>query len=61
MYTKGGHLRVDGRMVHNMYLVQAKKPAESAGPNDLVKLLKVIPGDQAYRPLSESECPLVKK
>lgn len=59
MFAKNGKLRVDGRMVHDMYLVQAKKPSESTGPWDLLKLVRVVPGDQAFRPLSQSECPLV--
>lgn len=61
MFAKNGHLREDGRMVHDTFLVQAKKPEESKGPWDLVKLVQTIPGDQAFRPLSESECPLVKR
>ena len=44
-----------------MYLVQIKTPAESKDPWDFVKIIKTIPGDEAFRPLSESECPLVKK
>ncbi|MFT3972120.1 MAG: ABC transporter substrate-binding protein [Amaricoccus sp.] len=59
-FAKNGVLREDGRMVHDMYLVQAKTPDESEGPWDLVKLVKTIPGDEAFRPLSESTCPLVK-
>ena len=58
---KNGKIRVDGRMVHDMYLAEAKKPSESKGDWDLLKINAVIPGDQAYRPLSESVCPLVKK
>lgn len=61
MFAKNGKLRIDGRMVHDMYLVQAKKPSESADPWDLLNLVKVVPGDEAFRPLSQSECPLVKK
>jgi branched-chain amino acid transport system substrate-binding protein len=48
-------------MVHDMYLAEAKKPSESKGPWDLLKINAVIPGDQAFRPLSKSVCPLVKK
>jgi branched-chain amino acid transport system substrate-binding protein len=59
MFAKNGILRADGRMVHDMYLEQAKKRSESSGPWDLVTLVKTIPGDQAFRPLSESQCPLV--
>ncbi len=61
MFAKKGKLREDGRMVHDMYLVQVKKPEESKQPWDYLKLLKVIPGDQAFLPLSKSVCPLVKK
>ena len=60
-FAKNGKIRVDGRMVHDMYLAEAKKPSESKGDWDLLKINAVIPGDQAYRPLSESVCPLVKK
>lgn len=60
-FAKNGHLRADGRMVHDMYLVQVKSPAESKGPWDYYKVLRTIPGDEAYQPLSESTCPLVKK
>lgn len=60
MFAKNGRLRKDGRMVHDMYVVQAKKPNESSGPWDLVRLVQTIPGDQAFRPLEKSECPLVK-
>jgi branched-chain amino acid transport system substrate-binding protein len=61
MFATGGYIRNDGRMVHDMYLVQIKTPAESSDPWDLVKIVKRIPGDEAFRPLSESECPLVQK
>ena len=60
-FAKNGVIRADGRMVHDMYLAEAKKPSESKGEWDLLKINAVIPGDQAYRPLSESVCPLVKK
>jgi branched-chain amino acid transport system substrate-binding protein len=60
-FATKGKIREDGRMVHDMFLVEAKKPSESKGPWDLMKILSVIPGDQAFRPLSESVCPLVKK
>lgn len=61
MFAKGGRLREDGRMVHDTFLVQAKAPGEASGPWDLVKLVATIPGEQAFRPLAESDCPLVKK
>jgi len=58
-YVKGGHLREDGRLVHAMYFAQVKRPSESTGPWDYYKILGVIPGDQAFRPLAEGGCPLV--
>jgi branched-chain amino acid transport system substrate-binding protein len=58
-FTKHGILRIDGRMVHDVYLVQVKKPSESTGPRDLAKLIATIPGDKAFRPLNEGGCPLV--
>ena len=60
-FAKNGVIRADGRMVHEMYLAEAKKPSESKNEWDLLKINAVIPGDKAYRPLSESVCPLVKK
>ncbi|HZS82513.1 MAG TPA: ABC transporter substrate-binding protein [Stellaceae bacterium] len=59
--THNGKLREDGRVMRDMYLFQVKSPAESKYPYDYYKQLAVIPADQAFRPLSESECPLVKK
>jgi branched-chain amino acid transport system substrate-binding protein len=61
MFAKNGYIRDDGRMVHDMYLVQVKKPSESKGPWDYYKVLRTIPGDEAYMPLSQSTCKLVKK
>jgi branched-chain amino acid transport system substrate-binding protein len=60
-FAHDGHIRIDGRMVHDMYLAEVKKPSESKGPWDFYKILETIPADQAFRPLSESACPLVKK
>ncbi|WP_233214430.1 ABC transporter substrate-binding protein [Pollutimonas nitritireducens] len=60
-YTDNGKIRADGRMVYDMFLAEAKKPSESTGPWDLLKINSVIPADKAWRPLSESACPLVKK
>ena len=59
-FAKNGKIREDGRMVHDMYVYQVKTPAESTGEWDLLKLVTTIPGDKAFRPLSESQCPLVK-
>ena len=58
--THNGHIRIDGRVIRDMYLFQVKSPQESKYPYDYYKQIAVIPGDQAFRPLSESECPLVK-
>ncbi|GAN46150.1 ABC transporter substrate-binding protein [Methylobacterium radiotolerans] len=59
-FARNATLRPDGRLVHDMYLAQVKSPAESTGPWDFYKILKTIPGDQAFQPLSESTCKLVK-
>ncbi|MBE0508353.1 MAG: ABC transporter substrate-binding protein [Marinospirillum sp.] len=61
MFAKGGYIREDGRMVHDMYLAQVKTPAESKNEWDLYKIVRTIPGDEAFRPLSQSACPMVKK
>jgi branched-chain amino acid transport system substrate-binding protein len=55
-----GKVRQDGRKIHDMYLFEVKKPAESKGPWDLYKQLATIPADQAFRPINEGGCPLVK-
>ena len=60
-FVRNGKIRADGRMIHDMYVVQVKSEAESKGPWDLVKVVSTIPAEQAFKPLSESECPLVKK
>jgi branched-chain amino acid transport system substrate-binding protein len=56
-----GTIRVDGRKIHPMYLYEVKSPKESKGPWDYYKLIKEIPGDQAFRPLDKGDCPLVTK
>jgi branched-chain amino acid transport system substrate-binding protein len=55
-----GTIRADGRKLHPAYLVEVKKPAESKGPWDLYKIRATIPAEQAFRPLAEGGCPLVK-
>ncbi len=55
-----GTIRVDGRKLHPAYLVEVKKPAESKGPWDYYKIRTTIPADQAFRPLADGGCPLVK-
>jgi len=59
--TKNGKLREDGRVIRDMYLFEVKKPSESTGEWDLLKLLQTVPGDQAFRPIDKGDCPLVKK
>jgi branched-chain amino acid transport system substrate-binding protein len=56
-----GVVRVDGRAIHPAYLFEVKTPAESKYPWDYYKLVATIPADEAFRPLAQSECPLVKK
>ena len=60
MFAKNGRIREDGRMVHDMYLFEVKKPSESKGRWDDYKLLATVPGDQAFQSLELSRCPLVK-
>ncbi|MDB5825599.1 MAG: transporter, substrate binding protein [Herminiimonas sp.] len=60
-FAKDGYIRADGRMVHDMYLAEAKKPSDSKNEWDIMRIKGVIPGEKAYQPLSESTCPLVKK
>lgn len=60
-FAKGGKIREDGRMVHDMYLVQVKKPEESKYPWDYYRIRQVIPAAEAFLPLEKSKCPLVKK
>jgi len=55
-----GSIRIDGRGIHPAYLFEVKKPSESKGEYDLYKLIGTTPGDEAFRPLSESKCSLVK-
>ena len=55
-----GTIRADGRKIHDMYLFEVKRPAESKGEWDLYKLLATIPGSEVFRPLNEGGCPFVK-
>jgi branched-chain amino acid transport system substrate-binding protein len=59
-FARDGKIRIDGRMVHDMYLFEVKKPEESKSEWDLYKLLATVPGDEAFRPLDKGNCPLVK-
>ncbi len=56
--TKDGHVRVDGRVIRDMYLMQVKTPDESKGEWDLAKIVATVPGKDAFRPLSDGGCPL---
>ncbi len=56
-----GTVRADGRHVHPMYLFEVKKPSESKGPWDYYKVRATIPAEQAFRPLDQGDCPMVKK
>ena len=55
-----GTVRADGRKIHPVYLVEVKKPSESKAPYDYYKIRATIPADQAFRPLADGGCPLVK-
>jgi branched-chain amino acid transport system substrate-binding protein len=58
--TKNGHIKEDGTLVRDMYLFEVKKPEESKGEWDLYKLIRTIPGEEAYKRPGGNECPLVK-
>ena len=58
-FAKQGEVRANGRMVHDMYLVQVKRPEESLYPWDYYTILRTIPGKIAFQPIAETECPLV--
>ena len=60
-FAKNGKIRDDGRMVHDMYLAQVKKPSESSKPWDYYTIKATIPADEAFTPLKDSKCSLVKK
>jgi len=55
-----GEVRIDGRAIHPMYLFEVKKPADSKGPWDIYRLVATIPAEEAFRPLADGNCPLVK-
>ena len=61
MFAKNGYVREDGRMVHDMFLMEVKKPSESKYPWDYYKQIAVLPGEEVFTKLSESTCKLVKK
>jgi branched-chain amino acid transport system substrate-binding protein len=56
-----GTVRADGRKIHPMYLFEVKKPSESKAPWDYYKTRATIPVEQAFRPIDQGDCPLVKK
>ena len=60
-FADRGFIRLDGRMVHDMYLVEVKKPEESRYPWDYYKILQTIPGEEAFRPMGDGDCPLLAK
>ena len=60
-FTSAGKLREDGRMIHDVYLVQIKKPADSKADWDLQRVVATIPGDQAFRTIADGDCPAFKK
>jgi branched-chain amino acid transport system substrate-binding protein len=59
-FAKNGKIRDDGRMVHDMYLMQVKKPEDSKYPWDYYNVRQTIPAAEAFQPLTASRCPLVK-
>lgn len=60
-FAADGYIRADRKMIHDMYLLQVKKPGESKGDWDLYNVVQTLPGESVNRPLSESPCPLAKK
>jgi branched-chain amino acid transport system substrate-binding protein len=58
-FAKRGEVRANGRMAHDMYLVEVKRPEESLYPWDYYRILRTIPGNIAFQPMAETECPLV--
>lgn len=59
-FARNASLREDGKLIHDVYLVSVKKPEESKEPWDYYNIEKTVAGADAFNPLSESECPLVK-
>jgi len=56
-----GYIRADGRKMHTMYLFEVKSPSDSKGPYDYYRLVRSIPGEEAFRPMEKGDCPLVKR
>ncbi|MBC9878224.1 ABC transporter substrate-binding protein [Bradyrhizobium sp. INPA01-394B] len=61
VYARGATIREDGKLIHDFYLAQVKEPSEITAPWEYYNIIKTVPSSEAYFPLSESECPLVKK
>ena len=61
LFGKNMQLRADGRLVHDMYLLQVKKPAESKSEWDYYNLRRTIPAAEAFQPLSASRCAMVRR
>ena len=60
-YAKDGYIREDGRMIHDMYLIEVKAQSDSKYPWDYYKLVATVPGEQAFLAPSKSQCSLLKK
>jgi branched-chain amino acid transport system substrate-binding protein len=60
-FATNGHLREDGQMVHDLYLVRVKAPADSKEKGDYLSIVQELPGEEVFQTLAESACPLVKK
>jgi branched-chain amino acid transport system substrate-binding protein len=60
-FAGDGYIRADRKMIHDMYLLQVRKPGEAKGEWDLYNVVQTLPGESVNRPLSDSQCPLVKK
>ena len=60
-FARGGKVREDGRVVHDMHLMRIKKPEESKQKWDLYEYLSTVPGDEAFRPMAEGGCPYLAK
>lgn len=60
MYTSGGTIREDGRVIRDMYLMEVKTPGESEGPWDYYKVVSKVPGEDVFRPLADGGCTLIQ-
>jgi branched-chain amino acid transport system substrate-binding protein len=61
VFVHGGRLREDGRVIRDMYLAKVKTPAQSKEPWDYLEIVKTVKGEDAFRPVAESTCPLLQK